>query len=453
MRKIGLTAVAVVAAAMLGTVALGAVQAPAAAQNTARTAARAIAGTWSGDVAGIPVVLRIKRSGAGWTATLDSPKQHAFGLPTTNFAWRPPSLTFTLPAAHASYTGVMNAAGEIRGTWTQGGGSLPLTFHRGAPHLTRAKPFQMPPGVRQIQVAIATGPGEGELAGTISEPAAQPPAHGWPGAVIIAGSGPTDRNGNNSYDPVRGNIYAKLAAYLSDHGVVVLRYDKRGVGGSRSALLPRHVRRYATDARWAARRLMRQPGVNPRRITLIGHSLGSTLALMAADQTSPPLPVRLAGIVSLEGAGRTLAAVVRWQEQGMYRRAADHPAALAARKRQIASLNASLDKTRLGRSLLRLDPLAAARRDPVPTLVIQGGKDIQVTAALDARPLAAAIPATTPHELKIFPNMTHMLEDYAGRPGTAEYLLPADTPLDPGMLRATLAWVNNPGAASAGGQL
>ncbi len=445
MRKPGVGVAAMVALAALGAAtALGAQAAGAAA---AQHGGRGIAGEWSGSVASVPLVLHIVKAGAGWSATLDSPTQHAFGLQTANLQWRPPHLSFALPVAQASYAGVMNASGEIQGAWTQGGASLTLTLRRGTARPVKMAAFSMPSGVRQIQVAIPAGQGEGTLAGTLSEPAADPPAHGWPGAVILAGSGPTDRNGNNPLEPIQSNTYAKLAAYLSAHGVAVLRYDKRGLGGSASAPLPRHMRRFATDARWAARWLMRQPGVNPRRVTLIGHSLGSALALMAAAQPAPRLPAPLAGIVSLEGAGRTMAAVLDWQQQEQERRAASNPAMVVKVKQGFAALRTRMERTSLLRSFLALDPPAAARRDRLPTLVIQGGKDIQVTAALDARPLAGAIPVSTPHELKVFPDMTHMLEDYSGAPGPAEYRSPADTPLDPGMLRATLAWVKQPGAS------
>lgn len=316
-----------------------------------------------------------------------------------------------------------------------------------------AQAFVWPAGVRQIPVAVATGAGEGQLAGDITSPTAKPPVGGWPGAVILAGSGPTDRNGDNPGEPVQPHPYEKLAAYLSSHGVAVLRFDKRGIAASSKLHVPDSIDRYATDARWAALRLAQQPGVNASRIKLVGHSLGSTLALLAAEENAPKLPAPLAGIVSLEGSGRTLGEVLLWQlhdrlppaalkqVQHVVNAMAHHQPVTMADAGHFRLLQSLIAQQPFTQTLMALDPIDVARRDRVPTLIVQGGKDIQVTAALDGRPLAAAIPASTPHALRVFPNMFHMLMDYAGKPGMAEYYLPGTTPLDSGMLAAVLGWI------------
>ncbi len=83
-----------------------------------------------------------------------------------------------------------------------------------------AQVIAWPASVRQIAIVIPTGPRESQFAGDITLPAAQPPGDGWPGAVILEGSGPTDRNGDIPGEPVQSHPYEKLAAYLSAHGVI-----------------------------------------------------------------------------------------------------------------------------------------------------------------------------------------------------------------------------------------
>ncbi len=319
-------------------------------------------------------------------------------------------------------------------------------------------------GVRQIPVSIPTP--SGALAGDLTEPATLPAGAKLPAAIVIAGSGPTDRNGNNPMEQFQRFTYLRLAAYLSRHGVIVLRYDKRGIPASANAGVPRNIRQYARDVGSAVTFLRRQPGVDPSLVTLVGHSEGSALALWDAASDR-----HVTAIVSLEGAGRKLSRVLDWQFARALRRvpparaaharaelrrdeavvariaAGKHvPPAMLHGNLALASLAA---QPRFARSFLNLNPLRYARRDRVPTLVVQGGKDIQVTRALDAQPLNDAIPADVPRRLAVFPNMIHLLYDVSGPAGPANYLAPAATPLDKGMERTVLRWVIGPRAASA----
>ena len=319
-------------------------------------------------------------------------------------------------------------------------------------------------GLRQIPVSIPTS--SGSLAGDLTEPLKLPAGASLPAAVIIAGSGPTDRNGNNPLEQFQRFTYLRLAAYLSRHGVIVLRYDKRGIAASAKAGVPRNIRQYARDVGSAVQFLRRQPGVDANMVTLVGHSEGSTLAFWDAATDR-----HVAAIVSLEGAGRKLSQVLDWQFARALRRvppaqaraelrreeavvariaAGKHvPRAMLAGNLVLASLAA---QPRFARSFLNLDPLRYARRDRVPTLVVQGGKDLQVTRTLDAQPLYDAIPANAPRKLVVFPNMIHLLYDVSGPAGPANYLVPADTPLDPGMERAVLAWITGAHGSPAPGR-
>jgi uncharacterized protein len=122
-----------------------------------------------------------------------------------------------------------------------------------------------------------------------------------PAVLLIAGSGPTDRNGNSALLPGSIGTLKTLAGWLSADGVASLRYDKLGSGqtglgsyAGRPAAIG--IVPFEQEAAAALRFLARQPGVNPARLGVIGHSEGALFALLLADGTDPkgsgsgPLP-------------------------------------------------------------------------------------------------------------------------------------------------------------------
>jgi hypothetical protein len=107
------------------------------------------------------------------------------------------------------------------------------------------------------------------LAGTLSKPSGAPPPKGrYPAIILLAGSGPTDRDETVAGIP----IFGLLAAPLADAGYHVLRYDKRGIGQSGGRAESATIEDYAEDARAAVRFLRRRKDVDPDRIVLLGHS-------------------------------------------------------------------------------------------------------------------------------------------------------------------------------------
>ena len=145
----------------------------------------------------------------------------------------------------------------------------------------------------------------GILRGTMLSPAAGP---GAPTVLIIPGSGPTDRDGNNPLG-IRAAPYRFLAEALAGRGVTTLRFDKRGLFGSSAAARDANDVRmsdYAADVRaWmtAAQKWTTAPCA-----WIAGHSEGSLVALVAAQQ-----PDGICGLILIAGAGRRLGNVLRDQ--------------------------------------------------------------------------------------------------------------------------------------------
>jgi alpha-beta hydrolase superfamily lysophospholipase len=99
-----------------------------------------------------------------------------------------------------------------------------------------------------------------------------------PAVVLVGGSGPTDRDGVVFGIPVLGQI----ADAIAEAGFVVVRYDKRGIGQSGGRAESAGLNDYAEDARAAVKFLADRPDVDPKRIAVVGHSEGGSVALLAA---------------------------------------------------------------------------------------------------------------------------------------------------------------------------
>ncbi len=214
-----------------------------------------------------------------------------------------------------------------------------------------------------------------------------------PVAVIIAGSGPSDRNGN-SVMGIRPNSYAQLAWRLAERGIATLRYDKRGLPGTQGTFDIRSMTLddFAGDARAAAESLSRDSRF--ARVVFVGHSEGASLALLAARQGAP-----VAGVVHVSGLGRPLAEVMHEQISRQVDSATlvRYDTAMTSYLRgeqprdvpqQLGMLFIPVNQTFM-RSLAAFDPPAAIRAVPQPVLIVQGETDLQATVA-DAERLHAA---------------------------------------------------------------
>jgi len=255
-----------------------------------------------------------------------------------------------------------------------------------------------------------TAPGpQGPLAGTMIDA-----GKGAPVVLIIPGSGPTDRHGNNPLG-VTAAPYRLLAEGLAKRGISSVRIDKRGMFGSKAAMADANrvtVADYAADAHAWAASIRQATGV--KCVRLLGHSEGSLVALAAGQRSDD-----LCGIISVSGMGRRLGAVMREQLRANPANAPILEPALAA----IAALEAGMpvDAASLPaplqplfnaavqpflRDLMAHDPARLAASLKLPLLIVQGDQDLQITVA-DARVLAKAQPKA---RLVIVRGVNHVLK-------------------------------------------
>ena len=219
----------------------------------------------------------------------------------------------------------------------------------------------------------------------------RPPGNGpFPAALIIAGSGPTDRNGNAPIG-LKTDAYRMLADALAGAGIASLRYDKRLIGRSADPALPETGVRFGTyidDAETLTRWLSRQPEIGP--VFLIGHSEGSSIALAVASR------VKVAGVVSLEGAGRRFSDVLRSQLAGSpFQEEANKILAELEAGRIVAQISPALyplfrpSVQPFLMSWLRFDSAEVAQKLKTSLLIVRGSRDLQVSEA-DFNALARA---------------------------------------------------------------
>ena len=247
----------------------------------------------------------------------------------------------------------------------------------------------------------------GPLHGTWLAPADAPRAVG----VIIAGSGPTDRDGNSAQG-IRASTYRLLAEGLADQGIATVRYDKRGVGESLFTGMAEQDLRFShlvDDAIGWAEQAAEQAGLPCA--WLIGHSEGALVALAATERDTSAI----CGLVLVAGAGRPARIVLEEQlgpqlPEPMRTRAFAALAELEAghEVESVPGLEAlfrpSVQPYLI--SWLALDPRELVTAYDGPVLVAQGTTDIQVT-TVDSDAMKAAQPDAT---LVVWEGVNHVLK-------------------------------------------
>ena len=263
------------------------------------------------------------------------------------------------------------------------------------------------PTTEEISLETATG----TLYGTLVLPGGNGP---FPVSLILAGSGPTDRNGNGPGGS--SNALKMIADSLAQHGIASVRYDKRGVAASRAALVSESELRfedYVDDAEAWLIQLRQDKRLG--EVAVIGHSEGSLVGMLVARRTS------LSALVSLAGAARPVDSVLLDQlltQPEVIRREAQTILAELRQGRTVNTVSSALQA--LFRpsvqpyliSWIQYHPSEIIATLSPPMLIVQGTTDLQVPEA-EGRQLAAAQPAA---RLVIIDGMNHVLKEAPADP-------------------------------------
>jgi fermentation-respiration switch protein FrsA (DUF1100 family) len=273
---------------------------------------------------------------------------------------------------------------------------------------------------------MTVGRGDWKLPGTLTMPRSDAPV---PAVVLIHGSGPEDRD-----ETILSNKpFRDLAEGLASRGIAVLRYEKRTkeYGATIAPLRNLTVREETVDdAVAAAGQLRAEPGIDPKRVFLLGHSLGGYLMPMMLAQAP-----EAAGGIMLAGEARPFEDVLLDQFEYFESLPGGDSPQLRSQIEEIRKVAASIKALQPGHEdgppifgawphyyvyLRDYDPVAQAAKLARPLLILQGERDYQVTMK-DFRIWKTALGARPNVTLKSYPALNHLFLEGRGKSVPAEY--------------------------------
>jgi uncharacterized protein len=439
----------------------------------------AVAGDWEGAITlpGIDLGIAVHFTGKNDSlqATIDIPMQMAKGLPLKNVRAPLPSVHFELPAGPglAVFEGMV-AGDSITGGFQQG--SVSARFHLRRSKDRKADAAAPPPPYHEEEVAIPNG--TVTLAGTLSMPRTGGP---FPAAILLTGSGAQNRD-----EEIFGfKPFQILADHLTRNGFAVLRCDDRGVGGSTGDMKTATTADFSLDALALYGFLQKRREIRASQIGLIGHSEGAeTAAMTAAASKDVAFVVLLAGpaipgdstiLSQIQSLGRsageseenisrglelernvfaTVRAQKGWDElrssliAEMHRSMDRLPTAQKDAMQNPDSVIAARVEVQMSglrtpwfAFFLSHDPAADLARIRCPVLALFGELDMQVSPALNAKPMSSALSASGNTDVQVvtIPGVNHLFQKaVTGSP--AEYA-GLEKKFSDGILDQITAWL------------
>jgi dipeptidyl aminopeptidase/acylaminoacyl peptidase len=269
------------------------------------------------------------------------------------------------------------------------------------------------------------------IPGTIVHPASGV----GPGLVLLAGSGPTDRNWNSPLLPGTNGSGRLLAEALAQRGITVLSFDKAFSGKNPGLPIANlSLDTYRDEASAALELLRKRPEVDANRVFVAGHSEGGIHATRLAELHGD----KLRGVILMSAPGRSMREILEVQlEHNVLNKSGMTPAqveaemapirkglrdfaggenvdpkSLSTRPQIVGILTALMAPAvaHIGRALVSFDPAQAAAKLAPPVLVLQGANDLQVGAVDAERLVAARKSAGKPVDYHLIPAADHVLK-------------------------------------------
>lgn len=412
-----------------------------------------LSGVWEGDLQvmgqSLPLVFNFQEVEQEWKGSMDSPKQGARGIAMSKVLFDGTMLYFEIGDGVIVYEGLF--IGEtVQGTFKQSGMVLPLDLKRSVGEATEKKEIkrpqrpQAPFNYDSFETSFSNEDGE-QLKGTVTKPYGEGP---FPAVILVTGSGPQNRNSEIfGHEP-----FWVIADYLTQNGIVVFRYDERGVGESEGDFSNATTNDFFKDAQEALLHLYSFDFVHPNKLGIIGHSEGGLIAWMLAAEANK---TGLKFAVSLAGPVVSIPDLMKKQTEEVSR-TAGNPKALIEQQVKINSkyyqmiaqswgiddakskvkdlVNEVLESYDLSpelkqqqvntmvpaleRSLnpwfynfIRTNPETFISEIQIPVFAAFGGKDVQVNAAQNANRLLELFNGKEELlELKVFPELNHLFQ-------------------------------------------
>ncbi len=286
------------------------------------------------------------------------------------------------------------------------------------------------------------------LAGTLTAPS-QMGRMRHPAVVLVAGSGPVERDETVAGIP----IFAQLAGALAERGFMVLRYDKRGLGQSGGRTERVTIQDYADDLIDAVKWLRKRDDVDKRRIAVAGHSEGGAVAMLASGREK-----NISALVLIAAPGTTGAELILEQQRHLLDALklpeAERQATIELQKKiqtavttekgweGVPSEMRKQADTPWFRSFLLFDPAAAMKKIRQPILIVQGDLDTQVAPAAADRlaELARARKKKVDVRVEHLPGVNHLLV-HAATGEVSEYATLKEKQIVPDVARLVADWL------------
>ena len=366
-----------------------------------------IEGYWKGEidvgVQKLETAFDIKVVENGYSATFDVPAQGAFDIPVDETTFQDGHLDLKMNALNATYSGVLKES-TIEGEFTQHGMTFPLNLTRGGKEGKAARPQDpQPPFNYHIEEVTFVNEKEGNtLVGTLTIPEGEGP---FKAMVLVSGSGQQNRD----EELMNHRPFWVIADYCARHGVAVLRYDDRGIGGSTGEVENATSLDFSYDAEAAFDYLRNRKEIKASEVGILGHSEGGIINFMVAARRP-----EVAFLVSLAGPSVNGIEVLKEQQKAILRASGmteeavqfnsntnaqmfDIIEASSSREeadsllRQLVKgwgYNEELTEQTVGQMasswmyyFLKYDPTEAIVKTNCPALLLNGSKDLQVIAS------------------------------------------------------------------------
>jgi uncharacterized protein len=433
----------------------------------AQTPVPPVAGLWEGAInlpAGVlqVVVTLTESADKVWSGTIDIPAQGAKAITLEKIAVDGRTVRFALAGVpgNPTFAGAVSDDGaSMAGDFTQGAGKLTFKLERnstGKPTIRDTpRPQEPKPPYPYLtdEVTIENAAAGVRLAGTLTTPKTGAP---YPVVVLISGSGQQDRN-----ETVFGHKpFLVLADYLTRRGIAVLRLDDRGVGGSTGTAAQATSEDFAGDMLAAVAFLKTYSSTKQSRIGLIGHSEGGMIAPMVATRSKDVafqvllaapgvtgeqiLYRQAASLAESQGAGKEAIAGARARQEQIYA-VIKSETDVAVMRERLKAIDPQLAAPGLTspwfRFFLTYDPAPALRAVTIPTLALNGEKDVQVPFEQNLPPIKAALESGGNKDVTVrsFPALNHLFQtSTTGMP--AEYAQIEET-MAPIALETIADWI------------
>jgi fermentation-respiration switch protein FrsA (DUF1100 family) len=438
-----------------------------------------ITGTWYGTLKGVRLhlVFHIEQTEDGLSAKMDSPDQHAFGIPVNTVNLEENQLKMAIPLAGILYEGQVISDSAIEGTFSQNSMKFPLNLSREVveEEEKRLQEPHKPYPYHSEDVYFKNEEAGITLAGTFTYPKI---GGKFPAVVLISGSGAQNRD----EEAMGHKPFLVLSDYLTRNNIAVLRFDDRGTALSTGDFAAATTMDFAADAAAAVNYLRTRVEIDKTKIGLIGHSEGGVIAPIVASNDSD-----IAFIVLMAGTGLKGGDVLLSQQELIGRASGIDENTLERTikmhreifeiiyKNDDAEQTEELLRTFLKQNMtdedfstsseitdreliveknlrqltapwmlqfIKFDPKTVLEKVKCPVLAINGEKDLQVPPKENLPAIEAALKKGGNHSVTIaeLPNLNHLFQ--TAETGTPSEYITIEETISPEVLTLIADWIN-----------